>query len=239
MFKHIISLCVGLAAALFAPFVNALQTIDVKDQRAHMVKISAREMTRLAVADGKIRRLDYVTGELEVKKDPVAGHYLLVPNTLDKPINVFVTTDSGQTHALVLQPTDMPLQNVILKEAPSKEAIQARRQRTADQANSLDASVKKLFRGMARQEQMMEYDVQPVNRTLALWDGTRFVLHQRYIKPDMTGERFTLQNLGTEVMRLSEQEFFQPGVIAVSIEYQILAPGETTEVYVARANNDG
>ena len=40
-------------------------------------------------------------------------------------------------------------------------------------------------------------------------------------------------------MRLAEQELYKKGVVAISIEAQVLNPGETTEVFIAKVNNDG
>jgi hypothetical protein len=38
-------------------------------------------------------------------------------------------------------------------------------------------------------------------------------------------------------MRLAEQELYQPGVVAVSIELHQLAPGSATNIFVVRMAN--
>lgn len=238
--KNLLQILGAIVLTTCALSASALQVVDVRDQRSHLVKISAKEMTRLSIQDAKAVRLDHIDTELEVKKDAETGSYLIIPNVLNKPINVFLTSSTGKTHALILQPSDMPLETVILKEGPAKQDAEARRSLTPiERAGSLQLIIRRLFVAMARGEQPTEFEVVPTNRELALWTGTQFVLQKRYLGAQIAGEHFVLRNLSKEVMRLSEQELFQAGVAAVAIEKQILAPGESTDVFIARMRNDG
>lgn len=216
----------------------ALQTVDVADGRSHLVKISAKEMSRIAVAQGKVRRIDFIDGELEVKKDDDDGDYYVLP-LVQKPINVFVKTASGQTHALILQPTDMPLETIILREPAKKQNDPKRTSTEIERAGALEVAVKRLVGSMARGEKPFEFEVTSVNKEIGLWNEARFVLQERYVGQSLVGERFRLTNVSKSVMRIAEQELYRQGVVAVSIENQILNPGESTEVFITRVANDG
>lgn len=240
-FTHYIKrllVALGTTALLAAPAAWALQTVDVADGRSHLVKISAKEMSRIAVDAGKIRRIDFVDGELEVKKDDEAGDYYVLP-LVQKPINVFVKTASGQTHALILQPTDMPLETIVLREPAKKENDPKRTTTAIERAGSLEVAVKRLVVSMARGERPMEFDVTTVNKEVGLWNEARFVLVERYTGQALVGEHFRLTNISKSVMRLAEQELYKQGVVAISIENQVLNPGESTEVFITRVANDG
>jgi conjugal transfer pilus assembly protein TraK len=226
---------VAVAAAATSLSAWSLQIVDVSDGRSHLVDISKKEMSRLAVESGKIRRLDFIDGELETKKDDQGGDYYLLP-LVSKPINVFVKTTSGQTHALILQPKDIPLESIILKEPVSRDA---KRTGPIERAGSLEVAVKRLVLAMARGEKPMEFDVTTVNQEIGLWNEARFVLTERYVGRTLVGERYRLTNTSNAVMRLAEQELYKKGVVAISIEAQVLNPGETTEVFIAKVNNDG
>ncbi len=236
-FKRVLA---ALAASVLfgAPSAWALQVVDVSDGRSHLVKIAAKEMSRIAVEGGKIRRLDFVDGELEVKKDDEGGDYYVLP-LVSKPINVFVKTASGQTHALILQPTDMPLETVILREPARKENDPRRTNAAIERAGSLELAVKRLVTAMARGERPMEFDVVAIGKEVGLWNEARFVLVERYTGQTLIGERFKLTNISRSVMRLAEQELYKQGVVAISIENQVLNPGESTEVFITRVANDG
>ncbi len=244
MKKHLFLTCGRAAwalgtALLFSAEALALQNIDVSDGRSHLVKISAKEMSRIAVDGGvKIRRIDFVDGELEVKKDDEVGDYYVLP-LVPKPVNVFVKTASGSTHALILQPTDMPLETIILREPPKKENDPKRTNPNIERSGSLELSVKRLVAAMARGERPTEFDVTSPKKELNLWKEVRFVLLERYAGRALVGEHFRLTNVSKTVMRLAEQELYQQGVVAISIENQVLNPGESTEIFVTRVANDG
>lgn len=231
-------IAVAATALLGASPAWALQTVDVADGRSHLVKISEKEMSRIAVAQGKVRRIDFIEGELEVKKDDDDGDYYVLP-LVSKPINVFVKTASGQTHALILQPTDMPLETIILREPAKKENDPKRTSTEIERAGALEVAVKRLVASMARGEKPFEFDVTTVNKEIGLWNEAKFVLQERYVGQALVGEKFKLTNVSKSVMRLAEQELYKQGVVAVSIEHQILNPGESTDVFITRVANDG
>lgn len=239
--RHIMRLmrAIGTTALVVAgPAAWALQKVDVADGRSHLVKISAKEMSRIAVDAGKIRRIDFVDGELEVKKDNEAGDYYVLP-LVQKPINIFVKTASGQTHALILQPTDMPLETIVLREPAKKESDPRRTSTSIERAGSLELAVKRLVVSMARGDRPTEFDVTVVNKEISLWNEARFVLVERYTGQALVGEHFRLTNTSKSVMRLAEQELYKQGIVAIAIENQVLNPGESTEVFVTRVANDG
>ena len=229
---------VSLVGSLAALPAHALQTIDVGDGRSHVVKISAQEMSRISVESGKIRRLDFVDGELEVKKDDEAGAYLVLPMA-KKPINVFVTTSSGLTHALILQPTEIPLESIVLKEPARRDRDPRRTDVKIEKAGALELAVKRLVTSMARGQRPTEFEVVPVNQVIGLWNESRFVLLERYVGRSLIGEKYRLTNISNAVMRIAEQELYKAGVVAISVELQVLKPGESTEVFIARVSNDG
>lgn len=225
--------------ALLALQAFALQVVDIADGRSHQVTISKSEMTRIAVEGGKIRRLDFVDGELEVKKDDEAGDYYIMPLAEKAAINVFVKSASGQTHALILQPQEMPLETIILREPVRKENDPKRTNVAIERAGSLEVAVKRLLIAMAKGDKPFEFDISNHNVEIGLWNEAKFVLVQRYSGRTLIGERFKLTNVSKTVMRLAEQELFKQGVVSVSIESMVLNPGESTDVFITRMNNDG
>jgi len=233
-----VSIALGLQALVGLP-TYALQRVDVSDGRSHVVKISAKEMTRLSVKDSKIKRLDFLDGELEVQKNADLGDYLILPTSTSKPINVFVTTSTGRTHALILQPTDMPLETVVLLE-PARDDSEARApSQRNDRAAGLEVAVKRFVNAMARGEKLPEADVTKMSQEIALWKEAKFVLTERHSARNLVGEHYKLTNVSGLQMVLAEQELYRQGVVAVAIERLVLADGETTDIFIVRVNNDG
>jgi conjugal transfer pilus assembly protein TraK len=78
--------------------------------------------------------------------------------------------------------------------------------------------------------------VEEVGQPVQLWAGARFTLLRRHEGRGLVGERYLLQNVGTALMVLAEQEFDREdgNVAAVAIEHHKLRPGESTGVFVIR-----
>lgn len=225
----------SLITALSASPVYALQTITPVEGTNSFAKCSAKETTRLAIDGGKIRRIIANDGELVVEKDEERGQFFIKPVSVEKPINLRLLSSSGKWFSLVLQPTDVPQEDVVLLD-PDARTTSPNAQ--PDQKNTPhERTLRQLIDAMADGARgVSRLEVSVVNREIALWQDTRFVLLARYRDKSWTGERYELTNLGATQIRVVEQELFRQGVAAVAIENLALDPGQSTFVYVVRGD---
>lgn len=235
-------LIIGLLAALLS--INtalALQTIEAGDEgKTYPATFSRDEITRLAVQDGRIVSMHFPDGRLTVEKDDDQGYAVLRARD-DNPVSLVITTSSGQTHSIFLTPSKIGLETILIKEKITKP-IKTKSVQTAFEAKAepLTKSVKRLILAMAREEmEVRDYEVEVINKDIDLWREAQFKVIDKYTGPDITGMRFLLTNISPTVMRLGEQEFYKQGVIAISIDRHVLAPGENTYVYVVMVRQDG
>lgn len=231
------ALVLTIALSNFASQALAAQ-IQGEEGKKHLVKVPARELTRIAIVGGRLQNVKYLTNELEVNDDKAAGVVYVRPLTTEKQISVFVTSASGATHQLVLEPVDsMPLESIDIKDPPSKKPKDAKS--LSERASSMDVAVKRLVLAMARGDKDgADAAYEKLDRPMALWDEARFVLTGKYRGFGMTGEAYKLMNVSRSVMRLAEQEFYKPGVLAVAVDQMILKPGEMTDVFVIKVGRD-
>lgn len=232
------ALLLTIALSSFSAPAFAGEPLQGAEGKKHVVKIPARELTRIAIDGGRLQNLRYLKDELEVNEDKAAGVVYVRPLTSEKQISVFVTSASGATHELVLQPIDsMPLESILIKDPPSKRAKEGKT--LAERASSMDVAVKRLILAMARGEKdSQEASFERFNIPLGLWNEARFVLVGKYRGFGMTGESYKLTNVSNSVMKLAEQEFYKPGVLAVSVDQMILKPSESTDVFVIKVGRD-
>lgn len=228
-----------IVGALLSPCLAfALQVIDPVEGNNTFVKISAKETTRLAVENGKIRSLIMSDGELIVEKDEERGQLFIRPLVLNKPINVRALLASGATYNLVMQAVDIPQEDVVIRDALSrekaKEGLSGRNARTS--SVSLDKVVRNLLNTMAQETPPASADIRPANQEMALWEGTKFVMTGTYTDRSLIGEKYRLTNLSKGQIRVVEQELYRKGVVAVAIENMQLEPKQSTNVYVIRSN---
>lgn len=209
---------------------SALQVVEPVEGVNLLVKISAKELTRLYVTDGKIRAVIANDGELVVEKDAELGQIYLRPVKLDKPLNIRVITNSDRTYSLLLQPVDIPQEDIQIKEPAGV------RNRPDGKASDYAASIKGLITEMASEEVAPGVDMKAVNKEIALWEGTKFVHTAKFRSHGLIGDLYRLHNIGKDQIRIVEQEFYIKGVLAVAIENLILDPGQATDVYVVRGD---
>lgn len=234
----------------------AAQVVDVQDGSTVEAVIALREPTRVRIEGSTIRD---VFGNLQssscgngaqatppaataasagadvlVECDLEKGEIYLRPlGGPDKPINLFISSPHA-TYTLLLRAVDRPADTLVLRDRtlPAASAPASAHGASANPIRRLKA----LLVAMAAEQPPADIRSEPVNRDIPLWAQTRFTLLRRFEGRGLIGEHYALQNLGTEVMILAEQEFDREAgqVAGVAIEHHNLRPGERTNVYVLR-----
>jgi conjugal transfer pilus assembly protein TraK len=236
-----VMLSVILTTALSSPFcAHALQVLDGAEGKKHLVRVPARELTRIAIENGRLAGFKYRKDELEVQQDKDAGSVYVSPLATEKQISVFVISASGATHELILQPVDtLPLESIVIRDPAPKRNAAALANSKIERASSFDQAVKQLMVSMARDERdQSEAAFESFDKPLALWQQTDFRHVGRYSSTTLVGDVYTLTNRSTSVMKLAEQEFYKSGVAAVALEEQLLRPGDFTKVFVVRVTRN-
>jgi len=103
-----------LALAASQPAL-ALQVVDARDGETVLAKVSRKEVTRISVERGRIRKVTGNAGEFVLEKDDEKGQVFIRPVSPDstKPINLFVSTERS-TIGLLLQPVDTPSDAIVI-----------------------------------------------------------------------------------------------------------------------------
>jgi conjugal transfer pilus assembly protein TraK len=247
---------IGVIALWFAASSTAyaLQTVDVRDGQSVTAKMSLTEQTRIKIDRGRI--VDVLgdiydpqrnaAGRFVLEKDDKAGEIfirLLDPSLL-RPVNLFIKGERG-TFGLVLQPVDMPLETIVLRDrlevvsgAPGTVvAAQGVADTPFPKNTSHVRALKAMWLAMAGDAVPRDVQVRALNREVALWREARFVLDRIYVANTMVGELYSLTNISQEPMVLVEQELYRDGVLGIAIQDHQLRPGQTTVVYVVRARS--
>jgi len=224
-----------LAASLLllgglTPPAWALQVLPVRDGETAFARIAADDLTRIALADGRIQSWHALKGRLAIEKNTLTGQIYVRPLDRGGPASLFLTSDSGATYALTLQPVDMPAESLILKDP----ARQAAKPSMAEQADSRQRLVKELALMMAADTLPGDMEVRERGENLRLWQGSRFVHLRSWLGTAVVADLFQLTNTGNAELRVAEAELFRPGVFAVGVENHALNPGESTRVFVIR-----
>lgn len=223
---------VALAAHPLAAW--ALQIVTPIEGQNTFIKVSAKNDTRFVVQGGRIKTLLYADGELSVQKDEASGQAYIVPLVKDRPIAARLITAQDSVWSLILQPVDMPQEDVILHDSKQEKASAAPAG-AAKGSEGTKASVREMVHVMLKGDPPLSYDFKAVNSEIKLWEGTRLRLLGEYRdRSGLVGELYTLDNTANKPIELREQEFFRRRVVAIAVEKHSLAPGASTRVLVVR-----
>ncbi len=188
-------LVAALAAAVLLPMpAAAIQTLEAADHAELEAAVSATGVSRVALADDRIRRVIRSPGGFHVEHDAASGDLYLRPPEepgpeadagTALPVTLFLGTERGFTYRLTLTPDARPSAQVLIRNAAAVDAVG---QATAGPAHDARvAELVRLVRAAARRETLPGYvvDAGPAGRqTIEAMRGTRFVAHVLQAAPD-------------------------------------------------------
>ena len=213
---------------------SAIQILEGVDGEMLVGKISQKELTRVTVERGRIKKVTGNAGEFLLEKDEEKGQIYIRPAlaSATKPINLFITTDRV-TFTLLLQPVDLPAETIVIKDRGARSEP-ARTERSGAYVRV----IKNLLLAMASDILPRDMEVREMAKELSLWKGTRLTLTRTYLGQAITGEKYVLTNVSGKPMLIAEQELYKAGVIAVSVENVNLKPDESSNVFVIRERSN-
>lgn len=219
----------------------ATQIVENADKGHVQVNISVNEQNRLAVDGRRIANIvPSQKGALSVAKDQSSGslYFTLASESNQGTVTLFVTDDKGVVYKLILTPRAIAGEEIILRPPAEKGGQASRAGKPDGRAASYERRIKDLMLVMADPELKDGTESVTVNKEIPLWKEGRLVLLSKYLDGDMVGEKYRLTNISTADMLLVEQELYRRGVRAVSIEYQTLPVGESTDIFIVRERKE-
>ena len=209
----------------------AIQTLEAADHAELKAAVSATGVSRVALADDRIRRIIRSPGGFDVEHDAASGDVYLRP--LDAPdpawderpvdplpLTLFLGTERGFTYRLTLIPDERPSAQVLIRNAATAAGLATQAPGVAPR-DARVAELVRLVRASARREALPGYLVEAARsgrglRIIETWRGTRFTAHVLAAGPD------------TEAGRLAAR--FGTGVAAVWVA---LPPGSAARERIA------
>ena len=229
-------LALGLLLALLAGGSRADEILTAANGATLYAKISATEPNHIVIQNGRIAAWHSASGAFSIDKDSASGSLYLRPVDRSKPQSLFVTAADGTTFTLMLQPVAIPAQTVMVQEQAHQSG---NRLSAVERAGSHEQIIKAMMLTMAANDLPQDMRIKDLNQPMALWAGTSFTLVREWQGRTLDGQLFMLANTGREPLRVADQELYQPGVLAVSIENQNLKPGQASRVFIVRYRRDG
>jgi conjugal transfer pilus assembly protein TraK len=224
----------------------ATQVVDLRDcATGHsQVMISAHEQNRLSVEGRRIASVVPSQKDIlsTVKDDDLGVLYFSLASTSANQgsVTLFVTDDQRATCKLILIPSPVPGDDIVIRPGRG-QAIGQATSTTADRTLSYQRRVKTLMLAMAEPEdgqQRAQLERIAMNKVLPLWKEGRLILQFSATSGNLVGEQYRLTNISPSELRVTEQELYRKGVLAVAIEQHRLRPQEATTITLVRERRD-
>ncbi|RME81013.1 MAG: hypothetical protein D6775_14740 [Caldilineae bacterium] len=221
-----IAIVLLLAVALEA---SGRQLVEAADGDTVTVRVSLRDLTRIRVDGGRIKRLMGVQNVFDVQREDDRGEVLIRPRVAT-PFSFFLTTATGETFTVLATPIDIPSETVVIR--PKVRDLD-RRSPAGPATLPRVARIKRLVRAMALRDKHF-YRVS-IHEAVPLWKELEITRTARW-PGSLIGEEYEVRNTTDHTLRLDEREFtaFGDDVVAVSITRRVLPAKSITQVYVVR-----
>ncbi len=182
-----------VAFATLPQSAAAIQTLDAADHAELEAAVSATGVTRVALADDRIRRVIRSPGGFDLEHDAASGDLYLRPleapgpvlggtSGAPLPITLFLGTERGFTYRLTLTPDARPSAQVLIRNAAAAEPTAPASADAVPDARV--AELVRLVRAIARHQVLPGYVVEAPAPSPAkwppaieIWRGTRFTAH--------------------------------------------------------------
>lgn len=215
----------------FCVQASAFQVKTIVNDEITQATISAHELSRIYVKGDRIAYVRGVEGAYTFKADQDSGAIYIKPNSSyqAKPFTLHVTTEQHSNYRLLLTPSDIPAESIVLVgmdegKGPSVNV------RSSVSVNALLS----LIAHMSKEEIMPDYVIQASDNKVLVANqpnGLGKVLKKTYKGETLTGNIYELTNRGQGPIALQETMFYQLNTKAIALSTVVLAPGQQAKLY--------
>lgn len=214
-------------AGVFAASVSALQTLTLTEGATKFVDISQKDLNVIKVPSAAGLKAYTTSRVLDVKVEGDSIYINLLEKSVTAPQELFVVAGTG-TYLLMLTPKGVPAEMVVAR-IPAETLHDAEQwEKSQDHVSGL----KELIKAMYLEIPPMGFSVTKEKRDATNWIGTQRQVVTRYTGAALEGEVHELKNVSDKPLRVAENEFYDRGVLSVSIERHEIQPGERTTIYI-------
>jgi len=227
--KFKIFIALGVIGVLLGPQVFALNVVSFSEGQSSFVELSLKNLNLIKFPSSGVRV--YTSSKLlDIKIDEGNVFVKFLEEGMASPQEVFFVIPSVGVFSMILVPKEIPAQTIIIN-LPKEDFSEALRWETS---HSYTSGLKELIKNMYEERLPGGFAIKEVNEDKTFWKEVKMVLKKLYLGATLQGEVYELTNTSKEPVRFIENEFYEKGILAVSLDRHELKPGERTELYLVK-----
>jgi len=217
-------MCVGKAVAT--------TVIEPSDTKSIFVTVSLKDINRIELPEDVVEAFSSKPIDVKVK-----GRNIFVKLSDSQPAELFITT-TKRTLSLILVPKDIPAETVIVRD---EDGVRGRGLANSYSLMTSDyeETIKQIIFSLASEIPLAGYiPIHPKSDEETLQGLSA---KKVYVIQGLTvqGEKYEIKNTSQQDLDLSEEMFYEEGIIAVSLDKFRLRPNETCRLFIVRRVKDG
>jgi conjugal transfer pilus assembly protein TraK len=223
-----------IAVICFLPLNSfAIQTVTLSESASPFIEISHKDLNLLKFPFPDVKVYTNSTDiDIKIHGGDVFINVLSESVIITDPISIFIVTSSG-TYSMMLVPKFIPAETIIVKIDKQDIEEAAFWERSHDYITR----IKEVIKAMYKEVPPTGFKVVKTKNQLSKWKELSMVKDKVYLGASLTGERYEAVNLTSGNIRLSESEFYEEGVLAVSIDRHELLPSQSTHIYIVKKSS--
>jgi hypothetical protein len=215
-----------LSVFLSANKVWATTIIEAIDEdKSIFVTVSERDINRIEMPEPVIEALSSKAIDVKIKERNI---FVKVPDS--HPAELFISTKK-KSISLILVPKDIPAETIVVRD--TKDGLSASSSNILED-NSYEGTIKKIMLFLYKKSAPSGYTASYPKDEGRMLEGVS--LRKAYVieGPVFQGETYEIKNIGSVEVNLSEEMFYQKGIMAISIDKYELVPGEACKLFIVK-----
>jgi type-F conjugative transfer system secretin TraK len=201
------------------------QVISLINNGEGAAQIARTGLNRIYLEEDKIKNVISLNGELMIQKDIDNGQLFVKPidESRDKPIEIFLTTESGNHFALSLKPLTIKSQNIGVTIQPNKS-----------EDDNEETKILALIKQMGGVEIPKNKYTKKNRVKNKLKDKVKIEKKLTIKDRELEGEIYEIINNDKEKLKIDLTPYWNKDVKAVAVEKSQLSIGESSKIFVVK-----
>ena len=219
---------VGAIISTVENIAYAMQIKDALSDGEVSAFIAADELSRIKVINDRIKSVKSNEGDIEIIEDASLGELYLRPVKRNlEPINIFITTEKNHIYKLLLLPKKMPSEQIFIKNLESTDEDVKSEEKVVNENEAAIALIKTMRDANTTYNKKSSSPKLKINGHALT---KKFVLIGKMLR----GEATEYINQTKLPVVITADTLLEKGIIAVSSDYEVLEPKESTNIYIVR-----
>jgi len=216
----------------------ATQNLKVFDNSEVIARISSSEINRFSIPNSKIDSYQIAKGEVVITPDIKKGeiYISLIHKNSTKPVNIFISSQTGATFKLLLLPKKITAQQIFLIEN-KPNMVKSEYQNNDQELISFfkDISTNKTPKGYNSKHHKKTIKFSKLSKKYPILEYLKFtslITTDAHQGQTYIGKKFKVKNKSKEPIILKESYFYDDGVMAVNLDNSLILPQQEIIMYV-------